>query len=47
VLICRILEDRSTRETALRLGIAEGTVKATMHQALKKLRNLARGEGHE
>ena len=46
VLICRILEDRSTRETALRLGIAEGTVKATLHHALNKLRNLTRGEAH-
>lgn len=47
VLVCRILEERSTRETALQLGIAEGTVKATMHQALQKLRKMIGGEEHE
>jgi RNA polymerase sigma-70 factor (ECF subfamily) len=29
VVVCRLLEDRSVRDTAVRLGIAEGTVKAT------------------
>jgi RNA polymerase sigma-70 factor (ECF subfamily) len=47
VLVCRVLEERSTRETALQLGIAEGTVKATMHQALQRLRKMIGGEEHE
>ncbi len=47
VLVCRVLEERSTRETARQLGIAEGTVKATMHQALQKLRKMIGGEDHE
>lgn len=40
VFICRLMEDRSVRETALRLGVAEGTVKATLHQAIRSLRRL-------
>ena len=47
VLVCRILDERSTRETAVQLGIAEGTVKATMHQALQKLRKMMGGKEHE
>ena len=38
VVILRILDGLSTRETATRLGIAEGTVKAALHQAVRKLR---------
>ena len=38
VVVLRLLEGRSTRETALELRIAEGTVKATLHQALAALR---------
>lgn len=38
VVILRMLEQRSTRETAAALGCAEGTVKASLHSALKKLR---------
>ena len=37
VVILRMLEQRSTRETAVALGCAEGTVKASLHSALKKL----------
>jgi RNA polymerase sigma-70 factor, ECF subfamily len=40
VVLCRVVEDLSVRETARRLGIAEGTVKAALHQALRKLRTL-------
>ncbi len=35
--LARMLRQRSTRETAEMLGCAEGTVKATLHHALKKL----------
>lgn len=38
-VLLRVVEDRSTRETAECLGLAEGTVKASLHRALKKLRN--------
>lgn len=37
VVIYRLLEDRTTRETAELLGCAEGTVKATLHHALANL----------
>jgi RNA polymerase sigma-70 factor (ECF subfamily) len=40
VIILRILHDLSTRETAARLGIAQGTVKATLHQAISHMRTL-------
>ena len=40
VLTLRLLEDRSTRETAERMGIAEGTVKATLHHAIQRMRAL-------
>ena len=40
VVVCRVLEDRSVRDTAARLGIAEGTVKATLHHAIRSLRHL-------
>lgn len=39
VLALRVLADLSTAETALTLGIAEGTVKATLHRALRRLRD--------
>jgi RNA polymerase sigma-70 factor (ECF subfamily) len=39
VVVCRILEDRSVAETAARLGMAEGTVKATLAQAIRRLRD--------
>ncbi len=37
VVICRLLEGLTTRETAAALGCAEGTVKAALHHALEKL----------
>lgn len=37
-VVLRLLEGLSTRETAERLGCAEGTVKAALHAALKNLR---------
>ncbi len=39
VVILRLLEGRTVRETAHRLKCAEGTVKATLHHALTKLRS--------
>lgn len=39
VAIMRMIEGRSTRETARLLGIAEGTVKAALHHAIKKLKS--------
>jgi RNA polymerase sigma-70 factor, ECF subfamily len=38
VVILRIVEDRSTAETARILGCAEGTVKAALHAAVHKLK---------
>lgn len=38
VVILRLVEGMSTAETARRLQCAEGTVKATLHHATKKLR---------
>lgn len=46
VVILRVLEGRSTRDTAVLLGIAEGTVKATLHSALGKLRSALSGDQH-
>ncbi len=40
VVILRLVEGFSTAETAQRLGCAEGTVKATLHHATRKLREL-------
>jgi RNA polymerase sigma-70 factor (ECF subfamily) len=37
-VVLRYLADLSTRDVAAALGCAEGTVKATLHQALRKLR---------
>lgn len=37
-VVCRLIEGRSTRETARLMGCAEGTVKASLHAALGKLR---------
>jgi RNA polymerase sigma-70 factor (ECF subfamily) len=42
VVVMRILEERSVAETARLLGIAEGTVKATLAQAIGRLRNTLR-----
>jgi RNA polymerase sigma-70 factor (ECF subfamily) len=38
IVVLRMLEQRSTREVAAALGCAEGTIKAALHSALKKLR---------
>lgn len=40
VVVERIMAERSTADTARLLGIAEGTVKATLSQALHRLRHL-------
>ncbi len=37
VVVLRMLHERSTREAAEALGCAEGTIKSTLHHALKKL----------
>ena len=37
VVVLRLVEQHSTRETAEILGCAEGTVKAALHHAVKKL----------
>ncbi len=37
VVVHRMMEGRSTRDTALLMGCAVGTVKATLHQALARL----------
>jgi len=43
-ILLRVVEDRSTRQTAECLGLAEGTVKASLHRALEKLRNRLGGD---
>jgi RNA polymerase sigma-70 factor, ECF subfamily len=40
VIVLRLIEGLSTRETATRLECAEGTVKALLHQATRKLRDI-------
>lgn len=40
VVIMRVIENCSTRDTATALGCAEGTVKATLHQAITRLRQI-------
>ncbi|MCZ6916258.1 MAG: RNA polymerase sigma factor [Gemmatimonadetes bacterium] len=39
VVVLRLVEQRSTSETAELLGCAEGTVKAALHHAVKKLQS--------
>jgi RNA polymerase sigma-70 factor (ECF subfamily) len=39
------IEDRSISEVALILGVAEGTVKALLHQGREKLRRELRAKG--
>lgn len=46
-VVLRILEDRSIRESAEILGVAEGTVKATLHRALHNLRALIQSDPRE
>lgn len=43
VLVLRLLEGLSVRETAAELGCAEGTVKASLNQALRNLRKSMEG----
>jgi RNA polymerase sigma-70 factor (ECF subfamily) len=45
VVLMRLMDGRSTRETADALGCAEGTVKATLHQALARLEQLLKENG--
>jgi RNA polymerase sigma factor (sigma-70 family) len=42
VVDCRFIQSLSTAQTSRRLGIAEGTVKATLSHALKRLARLPR-----
>ena len=42
VVILRVVEDKSTAETARILGCAEGTVKAALHAAMHKLKQTLR-----
>jgi RNA polymerase sigma-70 factor, ECF subfamily len=42
-VLLRLVEGRSTRETAEALDCAEGTVKATLHHALRKLQRRLKG----
>lgn len=39
VLVRRLVSEESTRDVAVALGVAEGTVKASLHRALRTLRN--------
>lgn len=45
VVVCRMLEDCSTRETAELLGIPEGTVMSRLTRALERLRRELQTEG--
>lgn len=43
VVVLRIFEDLSVRETARAMGCREGTVKALLHKAMKKLQAMTDG----
>ena len=45
VVALRVLADLSVADTAVALAIAEGTVKATLHRALARLRAALEAEG--
>ena len=47
VVLKRIVEERSTRETAVALGCTEGTVKTSLFRAMRKLREGFRGPEKE
>jgi RNA polymerase sigma-70 factor (ECF subfamily) len=47
VVVCRVLLDMSTQETAAALGIAEGTVKSRLARALAELRERLSPSGNE
>lgn len=42
IVLLRLVEDRSTAETARTLGCAEGTVKAALHSAIQNLQNIVK-----
>jgi RNA polymerase sigma-70 factor (ECF subfamily) len=44
-IVLRFFEDMSVEETARTMQCAEGTVKATVHQALRSLKNRLEGKG--
>jgi len=45
VVALRVLADLSVTDTAQALGMAEGTVKATLHRALRRLRGALEADG--
>jgi RNA polymerase sigma factor (sigma-70 family) len=45
VLVCRYLLDATVTETAVALGVAEGTVKSAASRGLDQLRQLLSDEG--
>lgn len=47
VVALRVLADLSVADTAVALGMAEGTVKATLHRALRQLREALDEDGAE
>lgn len=47
VVALRVLADLSVTDTAQALGIADGTVKATLHRALRRLRDALEADGGE
>lgn len=47
VVALRVLADLSVADTAEALGMAEGTVKATLHRALRRLRDALTADGGE
>lgn len=47
VVALRVLADLSVADTAQALGIAEGTIKATLHRALRRLRDELNADGGE
>lgn len=47
VVALRVLADLSVADTAEALGMAEGTVKATLHRALRRLRDALEADGVE
>ena len=47
IVLLRIIEDKSTAETARLLGCAEGTVKAALHAALHNLKELCEEKSNE
>lgn len=47
VVMLRIFEDLSVRDTAQSMGCREGTVKALLHKAIKKLKLTAQSGGTE